>query len=209
MRNPQSYATKESEVKQRVESVGCRLISCYLQKYGSEGRTRMRVKFICKCGRESDTMLCNLMATKNCKECGKAKKSGANCYMYDPDREAVAFRKKFRKICDQHIRRFMRATEKKKTRHTHELLGYTPMQLQEHILNHPDYAKVKDGEWHVDHKFPLKAFLDHNIIDLKIINALDNLRPLAGLENLSKADKYDEEEFLEWLNEKSLEKTSG
>jgi hypothetical protein len=201
MKNPQSYATKESEVKRRVESIGCKLLSCYLQPYGNEGRTRTRVKFICKCGKESDTMLCNLMKTKNCKECGKAKKSGPKCYMYDPDREAVALRKKFRKVCGQHIHRFMKATGQKKTKHTHELLGYTPQQLQDHILNHPDYAKVKDGMWHIDHIFPLKAFLDHGIFDLRIINALNNLRPLVGLENLSKADKYDSAKFQAWLND--------
>lgn len=46
---------------------------------------------------------------------------------------------------------------------------------------------------------PIQAFLDHSIMDLKIINALDNLRPLAGFENLSKADKYDAEEFKKWI----------
>lgn len=93
----------------------------------------------------------------------------------------------------------MKATGQKKTRRTHELLGYRPQDLQEHILNHPNYAAVKDGMWHVDHILPLKAFLDHNILDLRIINALDNLRPMSGPLNLSKADSYDEDEFLRWL----------
>jgi hypothetical protein len=126
--------------------------------------------------------------------------------MYDPDREAVRLRKRFRKMCGQYIKRFMDATGQRKTRHTHELLGYTPEQLQEHILNHPDYIKVKDGEWHVDHIMPIQAFLDHNILDLKIINSLDNLRPMAGVENISKADVYDKEEFVrKYLN--SLSRT--
>jgi hypothetical protein len=41
----------------------------------------------------------------------------------------------------------------------------------------------------------IQAFLDHNILDLKIINALENLRPMKGPENISKADSYNEEEF--------------
>lgn len=198
MRNSQSYALTESEVRAKVEGYGLELIKCWLQ--WSSDRNRMRILYRCKCGNETEAWLSNFYKVQNCRECGKAKKSGPNCYMYDPDRDAVAFRKKFRKICDQHIRRFMKATEKKKTRRTHEILGYTPMQLQEHIINHPDYSKVKDSVWHVDHYFPMKAFLDHGIFDLKLINALDNLRPMAGPENLSKADKYDEEAFMRWLD---------
>jgi hypothetical protein len=53
----------------------------------------------------------------------------------------------------------------------------------------------------VDHIFPVQAFLDHGILDLKLINHLSNLRPMPGKENLSKADKYDEKEFTEWLNQ--------
>ena len=34
-----------------------------------------------------------------------------------------------------------------------------------------------------------------NDLDLKIINALENLRPMKGPENISKADNYDKEEF--------------
>ena len=136
-----------------------------------------------------------------CKKCGNKKVSGPNCYMYDPDREAVAMRKKFRKICGQHIHRFMRATGQKKTRHTHELLGYKPQDLQEHILNHPNYKNCEGEEWHVDHIFPIQAFLNHGILDLKLINNLNNLQPILGKENLSKADKYDKKEFGRWLKQ--------
>jgi hypothetical protein len=118
--------------------------------------------------------------------------------MYDPDREAVALRKKFRKTCERHIRRFMKASGQKKTKHTHELLGYTPQQLQEHILNHPEMARCGD-EWHIDHIWPIQAFVDHGVFDLKLVNSLSNLRPMPGKENLSKADKYDEKEFVRWL----------
>lgn len=194
-----TLALDENKVKEKVESYDLEYVDSWLEWSGDRNRTR--IKYICKCGRETVAWLSNFYKVQNCKECGKAKKSGANCYMYDPDREAVAMRKKFRKVCGQHIRRFMRATGQKKTKHTHELLGYHPQDLQEHILNHPDYKNCKDGEWHVDHIFPIQAFLDHGILDLKVINRLDNLRPIPGPENLSKADKYDEKEFQRWLRE--------
>jgi hypothetical protein len=193
----QSLTLDESDVKSKVESYGVKYVSSWLKWCGDRNRTR--ITYVCKCNRTTDAWLSNFYKVQNCKECGNAKKSGSNCYMYDPDREAVEMRKKFRKMCGQHIKRFMEATGQKKTKHTHELLGYYPKDLQEHILNHPNYKNCIGKEWHVDHVFPIQAFIDHGILDLKIINRLDNLRPILGPDNLQKADKYDEKEFMEWL----------
>jgi hypothetical protein len=52
--------------------------------------------------------------------------------------------------------------------------------------------------------FLLRAY-NHGVFDLKLINALDNLRPMVGPENLSKADKYDEA-FMRWLDGNSTSK---
>ena len=186
---------KNEELSEFCKNNECQFIRSWLEN------KRTRIEYVCKCGRVSEAYWTNFRKFPNCWECGKAKKSGSNCYMYDPDREAVEMRKKFRKMCGQHILRFMKATGQKKTKHTHELLGYRPSDLQEHILNHPDYKLCIGKEWHVDHYFPIQAFLDHGILDLKVINRLDNLRPIPGPENLQKADKYDEKEFTEWLNQ--------
>jgi len=183
------FKTKDEEIKKICKDNGCTFVKSWIQS------KKTRIKYICKCGREWEAYLCNFKKCPNCKKCGNAKVSGDNCYMYDPDRDAVKLRKRFRKMCGQYIKRFMEATGQFKTRHTHELLGYTPQQLQEHILNHPDYNALKDEDWHVDHIMPIQAFLDHGILDLKVINALENLRPMKGFENLSKADEYSEEEF--------------
>jgi 5-methylcytosine-specific restriction endonuclease McrA len=93
----------------------------------------------------------------------------------------------------------LKATGGKKADRSAALLGYTPEQLQEHILNHPNMASLQGKEWHVDHIFPIQAFLDHGIEDLRLINALDNLQPLEGSENISKGDGYDTEQFLKWM----------
>jgi len=42
------------------------------------------------------------------------------------------------------------------------------------------------------------------ISDLKIINGLDNLRPLDANENLCKNAKYDKDEFYTWLKKKGI-----
>lgn len=184
------FKAKDNEIKKICEENNCKFIKSWIKK------RKTRIKYICKCGRESEAYLTNFKKYPNCKKCGNLKVSGENCYMYDPDRKAIKLRKRFRKMCGQYIKRFMEATGGRKTRHTHELLGYTPQQLQDHILNHKDYENCKNREWHVDHIFPIKAFLDHGILDLKVINALENLRPIPGPENISKADNYNKEEFI-------------
>ena len=58
--------------------------------------------------------------------------------------------------------------------------------------------------WHVDHIFPLKAFLDYDIKDIRLINCLENLQPLLGTENLAKQSKYDQTMFEQWLLSKGI-----
>jgi hypothetical protein len=82
------------------------------------------------------------------------------------------------------------------------MLGYSPKQLQEHLKSHPNWQSVKNGKWHLDHIFPINAFKEHGIDDLKIINCLENLQPMEGRANISKGRKYNEKEFLDWLNKK-------
>ena len=99
----------------------------------------------------------------------------------------------------------MRATGQEKTKRTLDLLGYTPQQLQEYILNHPNFTACNGEEWHVDHIFPIKAFLDYGIYDLRIINSLANLQPLPGYDNLSKGSDYNEAEFIDWLGNNGID----
>lgn len=88
--------------------------------------------------------------------------------------------------------------------HTRELLGYSTRQLQEHVQNHPNWPKVKDGDWHLDHVFPIIAFIEHGIKDVSLICCLENLQPLSGQGNCRKNRKYKAEEFRNWLR-KSLD----
>jgi hypothetical protein len=58
---------------------------------------------------------------------------------------------------------------------------------------------VKDQKWHLDHIFPIAAFVRCGIFDIKLINSLDNLQPLTRAENISKSDNYDSDAFVIWL----------
>ena len=76
--------------------------------------------------------------------------------------------------------------------------------MREHIKSDPNWERCKE-DYHIDHIFPVKAFLDYGIDDPKIVNALENLRPLPSIENLRKNRFYNKEEFEKYLQEKGIE----
>ncbi len=152
----------------------------------------------CKCGRESQITFSEFYTyNSRCKECGIHK--GEKHWAWKPDRDKLRQDELFRKKCYKALSSTLKAVGKQKVGHTTDMLGYTPKELQEHIINHPNWARVKDTNWHLDHKFPMEAFLEHGIKDVKMINCLDNLQPLTQKENNQKKDKYDKIAFLAWL----------
>ncbi len=65
-----------------------------------------------------------------------------------------------------------------KSKRTHELLGYSYIQLKQRIETQfsPGMSWENYGEWHIDHKKPLSLFPDTT--PAHIANALCNLQPL-------------------------------
>ena len=72
---------------------------------------------------------------------------------------------------------------------TNELLGYSALELKEHIEKQFTDGMSWDnwGEWHIDHIKPVSKFDKSEKIS--IINSLDNLRPLWAKDNLTKSNK--------------------
>jgi Uri superfamily endonuclease len=93
---------------------------------------------------------------------------------------------------------------KAKGKNTRSILGYHYGELKNRIQNHSNWKNVKNKKWHIDHVFPIKAFLDFGIKDMKIINALDNLQPLEASDNMKKNDKYNVNNFKQWLLNQGL-----
>jgi len=83
------------------------------------------------------------------------------------------------------LRRFGRKKENK----TYEILGYSALELKEHIEKQFKDGMSWDnwGEWHIDHIKPVSYF-DKNE-DPKIVNSLSNLQPLWAFDNISKSGK--------------------
>lgn len=197
VRSSEKQSYDHETARKKFAEIGCELLDEYK---GSS----VRVKFRCSCGEVSDGLPNNIWRRKRCGKCGVASRSGKNHYMWYDDRDEFAQLRSFKDRCHKLITMVLNVTGRVKNKKSALLLGYDYKQLQEHIRRHPNWDKVKCGKWHIDHIFPIKAFVDHGISDLKIINALDNLRPVDAIENLRKNAKYDKLEFAEYLKTKGV-----
>lgn len=74
--------------------------------------------------------------------------------------------------------------------HTIDMLGYSALDLKEHIEKQflPGMTWDNHGEWHIDHIRPVTNFsLTEKI---SVVCALENLQPLWEFDNLSKNNKF-------------------
>lgn len=76
----------------------------------------------------------------------------------------------------------------KKSDKSHDVLGYSPRLLKLRIECQfaPGMSWENYGEWHIDHRKPVSAFMAQGITNPKTINMLCNLRPLWAYENQKK-----------------------
>ena len=162
----------------------------HLKNYQKHPLTR---KVICEvCGKEFVT---NSPVKKYCSE---------KCYIaksnFNKNKSDIIKRKtniQFKNICI--ARNFIhRCLRSKKTKHTFDILGYTPEMLKQRLemnfksdMNWGNYGKV----WSIDHIKPLCKFnfvLTDGTPDyeqIRLANSLANLKPLYVEENLSKGGK--------------------
>jgi hypothetical protein len=188
------------EARQIFSSLGCELLAD--QFFG----VHYPVDYCCSCGIVSIISMSELCRGGRCKKCGILKQSGEKHWAWVADRKELQRRQLFRKKCHKALASTLAAIGKKKVGHTSDWLGYGPKELREYIEAHPNWNKVMDKNWHLDHYFPIRAFLDNGISDARIINALDNLQPITQRENNIKSDKYDNKAFKAWLLTKGIVK---
>lgn len=157
---------------------------------------------ICDKGHTTSIRYCFFKLGTRCRQCYIDRNSGELHYRWNPDRQYVEQLEKFTRLSRAMVRHALKYISEAKTEQSKILLGYTPLELKDHIDNHPNTKNIDN--WTIDHVFPIKAFIEYGITDLKIINALDNLQPLNKVENSKKSDKYDPIAFEAYLKKKGI-----
>lgn len=184
------------DVKEIFRMNGCEL----LEKVYTNNRQLL--EYICNCGNTSFISFSNFKKGKRCKICKIKNNSNENHYNCNPDREKIKITKVLTKKYHSTLRNTLKLIGSSKNNKSLTLLGYTPQDLMDHIINHPNWNNVKNSKWHLDHIYPVKAFIDYKITDIKIINCLENLQPLKSSDNLKKHDTYSYKQFEKWLESK-------
>jgi len=193
-------------VKNYFSENGCELLE---NEYKN---ARKRLKYRCSCGKESEICFYSFKNGNRCRDCGIKKTSEwlsknrkkENHPRWIKDREAKRLNENFCETCRHMVKRTLKMFEQAKTSKTEEILGYRFFELKEHLQSHENWNKVKGKDWHIDHIFPLKAFVDYGILDIRLANCLDNLQPMLGHDNISKSAKYDRSSFDDWLRSKGV-----
>lgn len=124
---------------------------------------------------------------------------GSNCYQWREERDQVYLEYLFKQRCYKMVKNVLKCINQQKTKRTNQILGYSPYDLMQHITKHPNWDDLSKDDWHIDHIYPIKAFIEYGITDLKIVNCLENLQPLSASENCRKCDNYDPDAFEQWL----------
>jgi hypothetical protein len=136
-----------------------------------------------------------------CSTCGRMGEHNGN---WNPDREAVKQNRKVWTAWRNLLRAGVSGRNDKTSAEIRGILGFDWSELRRHVESHPDWEACR-GNYHLDHIFPVKAFLDYGINDPSLINALDNLRPLSAAANFRKNKFYDRLDFERYLESKGIQ----
>lgn len=184
-------------------------INNYFKKYNCECldtyvKNDSLLKFKCGCGNIDYKSYATFKKSPKCKSCGLLLRSGENHHKWNPDRNKIKLKIKIHAKCLGMLRKCIKKYNLIKLSKSEKMLGFTREQLLKHLESFSEWNNLKLDTWHLDHIFPIKAFIDFGITDLKVINSLDNLQPLSKHDNLSKRDKYNKNEFKKYLQLKNI-----
>lgn len=194
-KNSENKLFKISYVSEKFRQGGCKLLS---KVYCGNHKP---LEYICCCGNKSKICFSGFQNGQRCQKCRQLNMSGPKHPRWEKDRAFAKLKKQIRYRCHGHIKGILNKTQSKKTKKSADILGYKQKDLVNHITNHKNWNKVKDGVWHIDHIFPIKAFLENGVYDIAIINCLKNLQPLSDIDNFKKNSKYNKIKFKKWLME--------
>lgn len=185
-------------VKQYFLSEGCELLD---NEYFN---LKTEMQYRCSCGTLAKSNFIDFKKGKRCHKCWKIRCSGHNHHNWNPDRDSVRLNKIMHNRCGNALYNTLLAIGQVKTKKKQDLLGYSVAELKDHLTSHPNWPAVKDKRWEIDHIFPICAFVQYGITDIKLINCLENLQPMLKSSNISKGGKYNKAAFEIWLKSKGI-----
>lgn len=182
-------------IREVFDSYGCELLT------DSYENAKQILCYRCSCGEISKVRLNDFKKSPRCPLCSLKFRSGSNHHNWNTNREHVMLNKKLHWKSHKLLRRTLENLDLKKSDVKSSMLGFSTKQLSEHLQKSQQWNDVKDMDWEIDHIFPIKAFIENGITDIKLINCLDNLQPLTKNQNMKKGGRYDKHEFKNWLND--------
>ncbi len=164
------------------------------------------MKYICSCGNKSKITLYSFQQGQRCRSCAIKRMSGENHHNWNPDRELLFNRRLIKTKIRSILNRTLKIKHNLNKRDIEKIIGYKWEELIKHLQKQSLYELwLQDSKnYHIHHIIPINKFLINNIIDPKIINALDNLTILTKKENLHLKDKCSNEDFINYLNFKNI-----
>lgn len=184
------------EVKEIFLNRGCVILQDFYKNKSDP------IFYRCVCGNEARISLDAFKNQKqNCILCAAMKRSGSKNHHWRFDRDAKDRESLLRDKCHNLINRLLSRLNTEKENKINGTLKYSAIQLFKSMESHPDFELFKKNMV-VDHIFPIQAFIDVGILEVRLINSIDNLKPSNRNLNSAKGSKYDMSDFLDWLNEK-------
>lgn len=166
--------------------------------------SRKPMSFRCCCGRIGNISYNNFMKGRLCKECGIAKRAGENHYEWQNDREKMVIRNRFRQLAYRIFKDIPHTRFATNEVTLQDNLGFSLEEFHQHLKSHSNWGTIQQGKWEIDHIWPVSAFVNAGICDLKLISGLDNLRVVPAVTNRRKSACYNPVAFVRWLEGKGV-----
>lgn len=166
-------------ISDEIKKMNLELISDYYKN----AYTMLTIK--CRFGHTFERSWCKQKRFKSCKVCAQINKTGENAYQWNKDR----------------------TRSKRSTYLSFPITQISILSDDQYYIDYLNYSKY----YNIDHIFPRIAFIDNNLDKIykpkyikNICNSRDNLRIITKQENQIKSGKYNQEDFMNWFNNKIL-----
>ncbi len=156
-----NYQKNKDKIKERKKNY-------YNSEHGKLKEKERRRKYYLK-NKETENARSNKWNEENKEKMKEYKKEYSKIYR-EKNKEIIAWRRI--------LHNSLKKLNKPKEGHTIDLLGYSALELKEHIQSLFTEGMSWDnyGEWHIDHIKPIISF--EKTTPINIVNALSNLRPM-------------------------------